>query len=63
MEGYDDGFEAGISQGVSKGLQQGAHDKAVETARNFLKMGLSFEQVSSGTGLPLDEVLALGNSN
>ena len=47
MEGYDDGFDAG------------AHDKAVETARNFLKMGLTLEQVSTGTGLPLSEVQAL----
>ena len=28
----------------------------IETARNFLKMGLSVEQVAHGTGLSIEEV-------
>jgi len=31
----------------------------IETARNFLKMGLSIEQVAQGTGLPIDEIKKL----
>lgn len=31
----------------------------IETARNFLKMGLSIEQVARGTGLPIDEIKKL----
>ena len=42
-----------------RGEEQGAHDKAVETARNALAMGLSVEQVAQITGLSLDEVKAL----
>ena len=45
----EDGYEEGYSQGISQ--------KAVEAAENFLRMNvLSFEQVSQGTGLPLEQV-------
>lgn len=38
-------------------LQQGAREKAIETARNFLKMNiLTPAQISEGTGLSLEEV-------
>ena len=38
---------------------QGAIQKAQETARNFLAMGLSPENVAKGTGLELETVLEL----
>ena len=41
--------------GVEKGLQQ----KAIETAKNFISMGLSIEQVAQGTGLSIEEIQAL----
>ena len=37
-----------------------AHDKAVCTARNMLRMGFSREQIAQATELPLSEVAALG---
>ncbi len=47
----------GIQQGMQQGMQQGEQKKAVDTARNFLKMNvLTPAQISEGTGLPLDEV-------
>ena len=47
-------------EGYEDGVADGAHDKAVETARNFLKMAvLSTEQIAQGTGLPLEKVLEL----
>jgi predicted transposase/invertase (TIGR01784 family) len=59
-EAFDDGLSQGISQGrnegISIGLSQGVHQKAVETAKNFLAMGLSIEQVADGTGLSPDEI-------
>ena len=39
--------------------KEGAMEKAIETARNFLFMGLSAEQVSEGTALPLETVKKL----
>ena len=42
-----------------EGFAAGKHEKAVETAKNFLKMGLSIEQVASGTGLSIEEIREL----
>lgn len=40
--------------------QQGAQEKALENARNFLKMNiLTPAQISEGTGIPLEEVKQL----
>ena len=38
-------------EGISIGLSQGAHQKAVETAKNLLSIGLSQDQIASVTGL------------
>ena len=47
---YDDGKEAG------------AKEKAIENARNLLKMNLgTVEQISSAIGLSVDEVLQIKN--
>ena len=55
-EAYEDGLNAGMSAGIEKG----AHDKAIENAKNFLKMKLgSIEQIAQGTGLTVEEVQKL----
>ena len=41
------------------GRQEGSTDRAIENARNFLKMGLSSEQVAERTGLSLGEIMQL----
>ena len=65
---YDSGFSAGEEhgiaigeklgeeRGISLGITQGAYQKAVETAKKFLSMGLSVEQVADGTGLSIEEI-------
>ena len=62
-EAYEDGLfvgrEEGISIGLERGLERGAYEKALETARTFLSMGLSPEQVAQGTGLPLEVIQKL----
>ena len=59
-ESFEDGFSAGEkrgrNEGISIGLSQGAQQKAVETAKKFLSMGLSVEQVATGTGLTPEEI-------
>ena len=67
-EAFDDGFSAGEEygitigeklgeeRGISLGITQGAYQKAVETARKFLSMGLSVEQVANGTGLSIEDI-------
>ena len=67
-EAYEDGLfvglatgrEEGREEGISIGLERGAYEKALETARNLLSMGLSPEQVAQGTELPFALVLELG---
>ncbi len=59
MESRRAGFDEGISIGLQQGLERGAHQKALETAKTFLSMGFSPEQVAQGTNLPLDVVQGL----
>ena len=58
-ESYEDGLFAGREEGISIGLERGAYEKALETARSFLSMGLEPEQVAQGTGLSLEVILQL----
>ncbi len=53
------GIEIGEQRGIEIGEQRGEQRKAEETARNFLAMGLSVEQVANGTGLTVEQVKAL----
>ena len=57
---YDSGFSAGRNEGIAigeeRGISLGAYQKAVETAKKFLSMGLSVEQVADGTGLSVEEI-------
>ena len=46
-------------KGIQKDIQQGAGQKAQETARNFLSMGITVDQVVKGTGLDLETVFKL----
>ena len=56
-------FTQGEQQGIQQGMQQGEHKRALETARRFLKMGLSIEQIAQGVGLSLDEIQQLQQTN
>ncbi len=49
----------GLKEGIEQGIAEGEHRNAIETARNFLQMGLSKEQVAQGTGLALEEIQKL----
>ena len=55
----NEGFDRGMAQGFDKGVAQGSRDTKIATARSFLAMGLSAQQVAQGTGLPLEEVQQL----
>jgi len=47
-------------EGLIQGLSQGATQKAIEAAKNLLKMQLgSTEQIAQAAGLPLETVLEL----
>ena len=45
---------------LAEGLKRGVHENAIANAKNFLRMNLGLpEQIAQGTGLPLEQVLAL----
>ena len=49
-------------RGYNAGVAQGAEQAKIETARNFIKMGFSLEQVAQGTGLTIEQVKEIQNS-
>ena len=62
QRGKKAGYCEGLSDGISQGISQGEHQKAIETAKKFLAMGISIEQVAQGTGLSIDEVNLIYNN-
>ena len=55
-EAKSEAREEGIKYGISIGLSQGEKKAKIETAKKFLAMGLSVEQVATGTGLSPEEI-------
>ena len=45
--------------GYKEGVEQGSQQKAIETAKNALKMDLPIEQISTFTGLSYEEIKSL----
>ena len=48
-----------VARKAPEWLAQGKRETRLDTARSFLAMGLTTEQVAQGTGLSIDEVRAL----
>ena len=61
-EGIAEGKEIGMKEGMEKGRAEGKHEANTETAQRLLAMGLSAEQVSKATQLPLEIIKNLSNS-
>ena len=59
---YQKGMEEGMEKGMKKGRAEGKHEANTETAQRLLAMGLSAEQVSKATQLPLEIIKNLSNS-
>ncbi|ANQ47965.1 PD-(D/E)XK nuclease family transposase [Flammeovirga sp. MY04] len=55
----EESFNDGFKKGNKEGLEEGKKTKAIEVAKNALKMGLSKEQVSKLSGLSIEEVATL----
>ena len=53
------GYKEGVAVGISQGISQGSQQKAIETAKNALKMDLPIKQISILTGLSIEEIQAL----
>ena len=61
-EAYEDGLNKGITQGISQGMKQGAYEKAIETAKNLFQIQLSVEQIATVTGLSLEVIQSIKDS-
>ena len=61
-QGMEKGMKQGIKQGMEKGRAEGKHEANTKTAQRLLAMGLSAEQVSKATQLPLETIKNLSNS-
>ena len=61
-EGIEIGMAKGMAKGMEKGRAEGKHEANTETAQRLLAMGLSAEQVSKATQLPLEIIKNLSNS-
>ena len=61
-EGKQEGLAEGIEIGMEKGRAEGKHEANTETAQRLLAMGISAEQVSKATQLPLEIIKNLSNS-
>lgn len=42
--------------GIEKGILQGSQEKALENAKNALKLGLDIKTISKITGLSMEEI-------
>lgn len=49
-EGWAEGWAEGRAEGIAKGIEQ----RNIEIAKNMLRKGLSAEDISEMTGLPVD---------
>ena len=61
-DSYQKGKEKGKEAGIAEGMEKGMNQKALEIAKNMLAMGLSAEQVSKATQLPLEIIKNLNNT-
>ncbi|UTY26842.1 Rpn family recombination-promoting nuclease/putative transposase [Treponema denticola] len=55
-EGYRQGIVQGEIKGRQEGFADGSYQKALETAKNLLGLGLSIENIAKATGLSQEEV-------
>ena len=58
-KGREEGMAEGMAKGMEKGMAEGMAKEKLFTARRLLSMGLSEEQVSTATELPLEVIQKL----
>ena len=49
-------LKEGIAQGKQEGISEGSYQKAIETAKNLLGLGLSVANIAQATGLTQAEI-------
>ena len=54
-------MEKGLEKGLEEGLEKGREEKALETSRNLLAMGIEIDKIAKATGLKKEEVEKLAS--
>ena len=54
--GEERGILLGRNEGISLGITQGAYQKAIETAKKLINLGLPQDQIALVTGLSVEEI-------
>ena len=54
-------LEEAQERGIERGIKRGFKEKAVEIAKNLIKIGLSEDQIVESTGLSKEEIEKLKN--
>ena len=62
-KGVSKGIQQGLQQGLQQGVSQGEHQKAIETAKKMLKDKLDIETIIKYTGLSIEAINNLVNTN
>ena len=57
-----DAEKRGYNAGIADGISQGAEQKAIDTAKKLLLMDLSIENIAKATGLPLETIQKLAET-
>lgn len=55
-EGFDEGLEQGIGIGREQGIGIGAKTRLLEIAKKMKAKGISSDDISDLTGLPIDDI-------
>ena len=58
-EGRNEGMQEGIEKGREEGMQKGREEALIQTASNFLKLGISVADIAKATGLSEEQIMAL----
>jgi hypothetical protein len=58
-KGMEKGMAEGMEKGMEKGMKKGENQKAIAIALNLKKIGMSPADISSVTGLSIDEINAI----
>ena len=61
-KGLAEGHEKGLAEGHEKGLAEGRREEKLALAHKGIEMGLTIEQISDLTGIPISELNFLLNS-
>ncbi|MBR0055018.1 MAG: hypothetical protein IJP65_06925, partial [Bacteroidales bacterium] len=54
--GYERGIQDGMVTGMEKGREEGREEALLQTAKNFLALGISVADVAKATGLSEDQI-------